>query len=95
MSPVTSFTACRTASSDANTERTCSSAAAPAAVKVAVRPDRSKSVAPRSSSSFRICALTPDWLMCTRFAARVKFSSPATAMKYSSCLSSISRNSSK
>ena len=67
---------------------------APAAVRVAVRPDRSISVAPRSCSSCRIWALTPDWLMCTRSAARVKFASSATATKYSSCLSSITRDSS-
>ena len=34
-------------------------------------------------------ALTPDWLMCTRSAARVKFASSATATRYSSCLSSM------
>ena len=43
-------------------------AAAPAAVSVATRPDRSIRGAPRSRSSWRICALTPDWLTWTRSA---------------------------
>src|ERR1035437_4309089 len=94
ISPFTSSTASRTASTAASTARAWSSAAAPAAVRLAERPDLSMRVAPRSCSSCRIWALTPDWLICTRSAARVKFASSATAMKYSSCLSSISRDSS-
>src|SRR4051812_14358053 len=74
--------------------RACSSAAFPAGVRVAVRAERSKSSAPSSRSSWRIWALMPDWLMCTRSAARVKFCSSATATKYSSCLSSITVDSS-
>jgi hypothetical protein len=94
ISPFTASTACRTAPADASTARACGSAAAPAAVRVAARPDRSIRVAPRSCSSCRIWALTPDWLICTRCAARVKFASSATAMKYSSCLISIATDSS-
>ena len=66
----------------------------PAPVSVATRPDRSMRVAPRSRSSWRIWALTPDWLTRTRCAARVKFASSATATKYSSCRSSITSDSS-
>ena len=66
----------------------------PAAVSVAIRPDRSIRAAPRSRSSWRTCALTPDWLTWTRSAARVKFASSATATKYSSCLNSITSHSS-
>jgi hypothetical protein len=49
----------------------------PAVVTVAVRPERSSRFAPSSRSSWRIWAFTPDWLMCTRSAARVKFASSA------------------
>ena len=59
-----------------------------------VLPDRSRSGWPSSRSSWRIWALTPDWLMCTRSAARVKFAVSTTATKYSSCLISITRDSS-
>ena len=65
-SPVTSSTAWRTAAAAASAARACGRAAAPAPVSVATRPDRSISGAPRSRSSWRICALTPDWLTCTR-----------------------------
>ena len=94
ISPVTSSTACRTALTAVSAARACGRAACPAGVRLADRPDRSISSAPRSCSSCRICALTPDWLMCTRSAARVKLASSATATKYSSCLSSITRDSS-
>ena len=93
-SPVTSSTAWRAAAAAASAARACGKAAAPAAVSVATRPDRSISGAPRSRSSWRICALTPDWLTWTRSAARVKLASSATATKYSSCLSSITSDSS-
>ncbi|HEY5178156.1 MAG TPA: hypothetical protein VIJ07_00010 [Dermatophilaceae bacterium] len=66
----------------------------PAVVTLDVRPDLLISLAPSSCSSWRICALTPDWLIRTRSAARVKFASSATATKYSSCLSSITTNTS-
>ena len=93
-SPVTSSTAWRTAAAAASAARACGRAAAPAAVSVATRPDRSIRDAPRSRSSWRTCALTPDWLTWTRSAARVKFASSATATKYSSCLNSITTHSS-
>ena len=93
-SPVTSSTACRAADAAASAARACGSAAIPAPVSVATRPDRSMRAAPRSRSSWRIWALTPDWLTCTRCAARVKFASSATATKYSSCRSSITSDSS-
>ena len=78
ISPVTSSTAFRTASTLARAVRAWTSADAPAVVRVGVRPDLLVSVAPRSCSSCRICALTPDWLMCSRSAARVKFASSAS-----------------
>ena len=40
-----------------------------------------KSSTPRSRSSWRIAALSGGWAMCSRCAARLKFSSSATAMK--------------
>jgi hypothetical protein len=58
--PVTSSTACRTAPAAAMTARACSSAAAPAGVSVAVRPDRSISAASQSAGvwSSRACRAT-------------------------------------
>ena len=63
-------------------------------VSVAVRADGRSAARRARCSSWRTWALTPDWLMCTRSAARVKLASSATATKYSSCLSSITTDSS-
>ena len=87
--PLTSSTAWRSAAAALRAARACGSAAAPASVSRAAREDRSMSAAPTSCSSCRIWALTPDWLMCTRPAARVKLASSATATRYSSCRNSI------
>ena len=62
--------------------------ACPAAVSCTCRVLRRNSVAPNSFSSERIDADRPDWAMCRRCAARVKWHSCATATKCSSCLSS-------
>jgi len=58
ISPLISSTAWRMASTESSAARACASAADPAAVRVAWRPERSMSVAPRSASSWRIWALT-------------------------------------
>ena len=63
-------------------------------VTLDVRPDLLISLAPSSCSSWRIWALTLDWLIRSRSAARVKFAASATATKYSSCLSYITTNTS-
>ena len=94
ISPVTSSTACRTASHGCEhgagvLERRRSGGCQGGRTARPVDEGRAEIV-----FELRIWALTPDWLMCTRSAARVKFASSATATKYSSCLSSITRDSS-
>ena len=55
--------------------------ALPASVSLTSRVVRTKSSTPRSRSSCRIAALSGGCAMCSRSAARLKFSSSATAMK--------------
>src|ERR1700755_1792567 len=86
--------ALRRSSAAPRAARSCARAAVRAGVSVADRAERSNSSAPSSDSSALTCALTPDWLMCTRTAARVKLASSATATQYSSCLKSITVDSS-
>src|ERR1019366_7492741 len=63
---------------------------APAGVKVTRRLVRSSSVTPSLRSSLPMAADNGGWVMPRRAAARGKFSSSATAMKYRSSPSSIS-----
>ena len=61
--------------------RPCSSSTAPAGVRVTRRLVRSSSVTPSLRSSLPMAAESGGWAMPRRAAARVKFSSSATAMK--------------
>src|ERR1700733_14587822 len=61
----------------------------PAAVSAIWRLERSKSLVPSSFSSLPTDADNADCTTWIRWAAREKFSSAATATKYSSCRSSI------
>ena len=53
----------------------------PASVVTTLRPMRSNSVWPSSSSSWRIWCDSVDWVTCTRCAARVKLRYSARATK--------------
>ena len=57
----------------------CASRVRPDSVSSTLRVVRVNSSTPSDVSSWRICELSVCWLMCWRWAARVKCSSSATA----------------
>ena len=63
----------------ASTRRASTRKARPVDVKSTCRVVRMNNAAPSSSSGDRIDADKPDWTICSRSAARVKFCSDATA----------------
>ncbi len=88
-SPPNSWAVLRAASAEASAARACGRTASPAGVSRTVRPERSSSWCPSSRSSCRIWELTPGWVRCSSWAARVKLPCWATVAKYWSCRSSI------
>lgn len=80
-SPRPAALAARTAvSRSSSTVRTGSRKDSPALVSRTERVLRSKSWTPSSFSSWRICWLSGGWAICSRLAARPKWSSSATAV---------------
>src|ERR1700733_11909138 len=71
------------------TSRACCRNTSPGAVSTICRFDRSNSSTPNSFSSLATDADSADCTTWIRWAAREKFSSPATATKYSNCRNSI------
>ncbi|MBB2966847.1 hypothetical protein FHX33_001579 [Leifsonia aquatica] len=84
--------ASRIRSTASTAPRASRSTASPAAVNRTPCGSRSKSGAPSSRSSARMPADTVDWAANRRSAARVKFSSSATATRYSSWRVSIQQS---
>ncbi len=78
------FTRRTSARAEASRGTASSSNCSPAAVSSVPRRSRSKTSAPRSCSRLRICRDSAGWAMCSRSAARPKWSSSATATKYRS-----------
>ena len=87
-SPCTAATASAAADAAARARRASGSRASPAWVSSTRRVLRTNRAAPSSRSRARIDADSPDWTMCSRWAARVKWRSSAAATKCSSCRSS-------